>query len=111
MSFLNRLNCEINNDPNYTILMALFTGLLFSGISWGIIYVIIFLILWELLYFGYLNANGKSWNLQIRLTIILAGILGYLFGSVLHDDDDHYKDCCDFKDDMNYYGKEFGWFD
>ena len=110
MSFLRKLNNEIYTDPNYTILMALITGFLFSGISWGIIYVIIFLILWEIAYYGYVNANNKKWDFLFRVTIVLAAFLGYLLGSNLHDNDDHYDHYHRFKNDMDYYGKEFEWF-
>ena len=111
MGFLNKLNCEIYNNPNYTILMALITGILFSAISWGIIYVILFLIIWEILYYGYLNVNNKEWDFLFRVTVILAALLGFLYGRALHDDDDHYEDCNKFKEDVNNYGKNFGWFE
>jgi hypothetical protein len=110
MHFIEKLNCEIYNDPNYTILMALLTGILFSGISWGIIYVIIFLILWEIAYYAYLNVNEKYWDFLFRVTVILAAFLGFLYGSILHEKDDHYENCNKFKEDINYYGKEFDWF-
>ena len=110
MSYIHKLNCHIENDPNFTVLMSLIVGFLFSGISWGLIYVIIFLILWEIAYFAYLDCNGKAWNLESRITIILAAVLGFLLGANLHDKDDHCEDYKKFKKDINYYGKEFEWF-
>ena len=111
MDFLSKLNCDINNDPNYTVLMSLIVGILFSGISWGLVYVILFLILWEILYFGYLDSNGKVWNLNSRVTIILAALLGFIYGRALLGEDDHYEDYKDFHKNMEYYGKEFEWYD
>jgi hypothetical protein len=110
MSYFRNLNCQIEKDPNFTILMSLIVGFLFAGISWGLIYVIIFLILWEIAYFAYLDCNGKSWSLESRVTIILAALLGFLLGANLHDKDDHYDHCGKFKEDIDYYGKEFEWF-
>jgi len=110
MNHLRSLNCQIKNDPNFTILMSLIVGFLFAGISWGIIYVIIFLILWEIAYFAYLNCNNKKWDLEVRVTVILAAFLGFLLGTNLHDKDDHYESCKKFKKDMKHYGKEFEWF-
>ena len=110
MEFLSKLNCEINTDPNYTVASALIAGFLFAAISWGIVYVIIFLIFWEILYFGYLNVYEEKWNFNLRATVILAAILGYLLGREFDDNNDHIEDCNKFKDDVDYYGKEFGWF-
>lgn len=110
MSYIRNLNCHIEKDPNFTVLMSLIVGFLFAGISWGIIYVIIFLILWEIAYYAYLDCNDKKWNLETRITIILAALLGFLLGSNLHETDDYYEHCSEFKKDLNHYGKEFEWF-
>lgn len=107
---MESLNSFINDDPMAIVLMGFMSGLLFSGISWGIIYIILFLILWEILYFGYLNVNDRAWDFSHRLIVILATILGFLIGRFFHNDDDHEKSCQKFKEDMDYYGKEFGWF-
>lgn len=107
---MNELNRFINNDPNAIVLMGFFSGLLFSSISWGIIYVILFLILWEILYFGYLDANGKPWDMDYRVTVVMAALLGYLTGAFFHDADDHYNSLTKFRDDCDHYGKECGWF-
>ena len=40
------LNKEINTNPNYTIIASICGGILFSGISWGIVYVALFLFFW-----------------------------------------------------------------
>ena len=106
----SKLNYYIENDPNFTVLMSLIVGFLFAGISWGIIYIIIFLILWEIAYFAYLDCNNKIWNLETRVTVILAALLGFLLGANLHEIDDHHKNYEDFKNDIDYYGKEFNWF-
>lgn len=110
MSFINKLNYEIENDPNFTVASSLILGFLFSGISWGFIYVIIFLIIWEFLYFAYLHSNYRTWDLNERITIILAALLGYIMGAIFHDDDDFYEHQENFKKDWDHYGKEFGWF-
>jgi hypothetical protein len=110
MGFLQDLNCEIENDPNFTVASSLILGFLFSGISWGLLYVIIFLIIWEFLYFGYLSCNNKTWDLNQRIVVILAALLGYIMGAIFHDDDDFYEHHENFKKYWNNYGEEFGWF-
>ena len=111
MQFFKELNKEINTNPYYTVVASICGGILFSGISWGIFYVILFLIFWEILYIGYLDVNGKKWDLLDRLNIVLGAFLGYLIGANLLNKDDHYKSIKNFKDDIKYYGEQFSWFD
>ena len=105
---LNNWNCVIENDPG--IMNALMVGILFSGISFGLVYVIIFLLIWEFLYFGYLHANHRHWIMLDRVLVILSAILGFLLGRFLHEDDNHVEEYHKFFDDVDYYGKDFGWF-
>jgi lipoprotein signal peptidase len=107
-NIFNELKCTIQNDPG--IMNALMVGILFSGISYGLLYVIVFIIIWEFLYFAYLHANHRNWEMTERVMVILYGILGFLLGRFLHEDDDHCKECNDFFNDCEYYGKNFGWF-
>ena len=107
---MENVACFINNDPMIPIFISFITGLLFSGISWGIVYVVLFLIIWEIIYFGYLNANNRPWIVRDRLLIILAALLGFLTGSFFHENDDHFDSFKKINDDVEYYGKEFGWF-
>tara|TARA_R110001599_G_scaffold130823_3_gene306274 strand:- start:271 stop:603 length:333 start_codon:yes stop_codon:yes gene_type:complete len=110
MDSLSKLSCAIENEPGYSFIMSFILGILFSEISFGLVYVILFLILWEFLYFAYLHANYKRWHLIDRVLIILGAVLGFLLGRFLHEDDDHAKDFDKFQNDYEYYGKQFGWF-
>lgn len=107
---MEAVNCFINNDPMAVVLISFMTGLLFSAVSWGLIYVLLFLIIWEILYYGYLNANDRAWGFDHRITVIMAALLGFLLGRFFHDDDDHFSSCSEFKDDVNKYGDDFAWF-
>lgn len=110
MSLFERFNREIETKMEYSVMIGFMTGLLFSGISWGIIYAILFLTIWEIIYAAYLNANGKGWDLDDRVTVILATFLGYLTGAIFHDQDDFHQHKEDFFKDMDKYGKDCGWF-
>jgi hypothetical protein len=101
---------DIENDLGYSVLMSVIVGILFSQISFGLVYVIIFLLLWEFAYFAYLHSNYRSWHMLDRLLLILGAIMGFLLGRFLHENDDHKKDWDKFKNDYDYYGKELGWF-
>ena len=107
---MEKVNYFIYNEPMIPILLSFLTGLLFSGISWGIVCVILFLLIWEVIYFGYLDANNRPWIMDDRLLIILAAFLGFLVGAFFHEKDTHFEDYKKFNDDMDYYGREFGWF-
>jgi len=105
------INNEIDNNPGYTAISSMIIGILFSGVSFGLVYVIIFILLWEFLYFGYLDCNNKKYNVEDRIIIALSGIMGFLLGRFLHSDDDHYEEFRKFQNVYEYYKKEFGWFD
>ena len=110
MNYFNDLNCAIENDPGYTVVMSFISGILFSNITYGLAYLIIFLLIWEILYFGYLHSNHKtSWNLFDRVLVFLGAILGFLLGRFMQDNDEHEKDFDKFKNHCNYYAKDFGW--
>lgn len=111
MNYFNDLNYEITNNPNYTALSSFMFGILFSGISYGLVYVIIFIILTEFLYYGYLDCNDKNWIAEQRLLVIAAGLLGFFLGRFLLDDDDHHGEFIKFQNDYHHYGRECGWFD
>jgi hypothetical protein len=103
---MENINDFIDKSPYSYVLMGFLSGLLFSGISWGIVYVILFLILSEILYFGYLSANDYMWDFDLRATVLLAALLGYLTGAFFHDMDDHYESWCKFKKDYDGWVKE-----
>jgi hypothetical protein len=112
MSYFQKIKCGIqNNDPEYLIISSFILGILFSGISFGLVYVIIFLIIWELLYYAYIDCNNRSYMGETRLLSVLYGIAGFLLGRFLHEDDDHHEEFKKFQNHYDYYGIEFGWFD
>ena len=98
-------------EPQYTFIMTLIVGILCSGISFGLVYVIAFIIVWEFLYFGYCDCNGKNYDDVDRIIIALGGLLGFLLGRFMLDQDDHLAEFKKFQKDYHHYGREFGWFD
>ena len=99
------------NDPQYSIISSFIIGILFSGISFGLVYVIIFILLWEIFYYAYVDCNNRQYPGEKRLLMALYGIAGFLLGRFMLDQDDHNKDFEKFQNDYHYYGREFGWFD
>lgn len=108
---MDKITDFAENSPYAIVLMSFLSGILFSGISWGLIYVILFLILWEILYFGYISANGRLWDMDYRITVFMAAVLGYLAGAFFHYNDDHHESWSKFCNDCDYWGREMGWFE
>jgi hypothetical protein len=111
MEYLKKIDEEIrNSEPGYTFIMSVIVGILFSGISFGLIYVIMFIVLWEFFYFLYLDCNNIVYSGEDRLLFALGSIMGFLLGRLMHDDDDHYKEYKKFCRDYDKCGDACGWF-
>jgi len=106
---MEHLNWSIDNDPGVVVISSLIGGILFSNVTYGLAYLILFLLIWEILYFGYLDCNGKNWIFFDRILVFLAAILGFMLGRFMHDNDDHKEDFHMFKNSCGYYLKDFGW--
>ncbi len=112
MDLGNKINRGIaNGEPEYTFIMSVCIGILFSGISFGLMYVILFILIWELLYYCYLDAKYLNYQPIDRLLFALGSIMGFLIGRAMHGCDDHYEEYKKFKRDYHHYGRELGWFD
>lgn len=111
MESFKKINYFLENDPMASVLSAFLAGLLFSGVSFGLIYVLLFFLFWEILYIGYLDCNNEKWDFGHRVLLIMSALLGFLIGAFFHGSDDHYNSYNKFRKDMDYYGKELGWFE
>ena len=70
-----------NNDEISQYIIAFGIGMIFSPFSYGFIFYILGIIIFESILFYY-TRNGL-WNPRVRLTIILFGFLGWLTGRIL----------------------------
>ena len=100
----------LNSEPGYTFIMSVIVGILFSGISFGLVYVILFIVLWEIFYFLYTDSKNMVYTGEDRLLFALGSIMGFLLGRFMHDDDDHYKEYKKFRNDYDKCGDACGWF-
>ena len=99
-----------NSEPGYTFIMSVAIGILFSGVSFGLVYVILFIVLWEILYFLYSDSKNMVYSAEDRLLFALGSIMGFLLGRLMHDDDDHFKEYKKFRKDYDNCGEACGWF-
>ena len=91
-----RMSYEINNDPMYWLGAAFFSGFLFAGWSWGIVYIIMFILFYEIGYYFYCSYKNKTWDPIIRLGMAAGALMGFLIGRNIIEDDDHEKNIRDF---------------
>lgn len=93
-----RMRKDLDTDPMYWLGGAFFSGFLFSAWSWGILYLLSFLIVYEIGYFSYCYYNGlQKYNLMIRLGIVAGTLLGFLIGRAIIEDDDHEASIQEFR--------------
>lgn len=84
-----RMNRDISTDPMYWTGAALFSGFLFSTWSWGIVYLVLFVIAYEILYYTYCCYAITEYDFIIRIGIIAGTIMGFLIGRSITETDDH----------------------
>jgi hypothetical protein len=58
-------------------------GVVTAPYSTGILWVLFFLIIWEVLFAWKTSMNGKWWSWQGRLCIFFGYILGWIFGKMI----------------------------
>ena len=105
------MRCDLYLSPEWAFLISILLGALFAGYSWGFVYAILFLLIWEIGYYIYTGYADKSWNWVERLGLVLGALFGFIIGRTLHHKADHAQDYNDFKSDMRYYFRECGWMD
>lgn len=94
---LCRMKRDLNEDPMYWIGAAFFSGFLFSSWSWGVVYIILFLIVYEIFYFMFCCYQKRNYNIMIRIGIVAGAFMGFLIGRNIIEDDDHEKSIRDFR--------------
>lgn len=93
---LCRMNKDLNEDPMYWLGASFFSGFLFSHWTWGILYLLLFLIIWEIGYYIYCSAYRNDYDLMIRIGIVAGALMGFLIGRAITENDDHEKSIKEF---------------
>lgn len=96
---------DINTDPAYVLGASFFSGFLFSTWSWGILYLISFLVLYEIAYYIYCYNFNKldAYGLQIRIGVVSGTIMGFLMGRCITGTDNHEESIQEFKQTFKKY--------
>jgi hypothetical protein len=92
-NLLNPLNslcinyyCDDKCSPIYQVILSLFWGLIFAPWTYGLLFMIYFIIYQELLYYLFTRTKSKYYNIFIRTGVIYAYILGFIIGRTLSCD-------------------------
>lgn len=102
MDYCNHMSCrmerDLNADPMYWLGASFFSGFLFAEWSWGILYLLVFLIIWEIGYYIYSYAyrGFNDYYFVIRIGIVAGSIMGFLIGRAITQNDDHEKSIREF---------------
>ena len=104
-SMLCQMKRDINEDPVYVLGASLFSGFLFATWSWGILYLLVFLILWEIGYYLYCRnfRDINDYDITIRIGIAAGAIMGFLIGRCITKNDDHEKSIVEFWETVHKY--------
>ena len=99
---LCRMNRDIYQDPLYWIGSAFFSGFLFATWSWGIIYVISFLILYEIGYYIYCYSYKglDEYSFMVRIGIVAGAFMGFLIGRAITETDNHEESIREFRNKL-----------
>ena len=102
---LCQMNKDLNEDPMYWLGASFFSGFLFSSWSWGILYLLLFLFIWEICYYVYCYSYRglDDYDFMIRIGIVAGALMGFLIGRGITENDDHEKSIEDFWISVNKY--------
>lgn len=73
------------SDLFFQVIVAFWVGLIFAPWSWGLLYLIIFFVVFELVY-AWIHRDFSINNILIRLAVIGASFFGWLVGRVVIED-------------------------
>lgn len=104
----SRMTREIYEDPAYWLGSSLFAGVLFSTWSWGIVYLILFILLYEFFYCIYCQYSNKKFDIGMRIGLVAGAFMGFLIGRSITGNDNHQKSMDEFCDYTQNLYKRFG---
>ncbi len=68
-----------NKDVVAQLILSFCLGILFAPFTYGFIYYLIFLILYEIILF----AMSKPWNYELRIGVFAFSLIGFIIGRYL----------------------------
>lgn len=87
MTIINKFFNNDNSTRMYQILFSLCYGILISPWSGGLVFLIFWTLIYELLIYIFTKGNPRYYNVFTRTGVIYSYFLGYIIGRTLLGDD------------------------
>ena len=78
--------CDNKCSPIYQVIVSFFWGLLFAPWTYGLLFLIYFIVYQELLVYLFTRTKTNYYNIFIRTGVIYSYILGFIIGRTLSCD-------------------------
>jgi hypothetical protein len=75
----------------FELTVAFVSGVIFSPWSWGFIYFLLFLIVYELFLVWASKCQSPYWNLHSRILVVVFSLFGFIIGRLLAGHSDPLK--------------------
>lgn len=87
-------NLPGSSSGGLQIIIAFMLGVLFSPWSYGLLYFLLFLLVYEIILIYFCRTHSEKWCIDVRIGVFAASILGFVIGRYLTGyrhplDDDH----------------------
>lgn len=79
--------CNRKYTPMAQVIVALTYGVLLAPWSYGLIFLVISIVAYEVAFYIFTRRSPQCYNLFVRTGVIFASIFGYLLGRTLSGDD------------------------
>lgn len=79
--------CNEKYTPMAQVIVSLVWGILLSPWSSGLFFLIVFIIIYEIMYYLFTRGDPKYYDVFVRTAVICAAVLGYILGRTLSGDD------------------------
>ena len=83
--------CNDKATPMAQLLISLVWGVLLSPWASGLFFLLVFIIVYEILYYVFTKGDPRYYNVFVRVGVIYASVFGYILGRTLSGDDILYE--------------------
>ena len=84
--FLQSWFCNINYSPMAQFIISIIWGILLSPWSSGLFFLVVFILVYEILYYVFTKGNPLYYNVFVRTSVIYGSIFGYILGRTVSGD-------------------------
>lgn len=86
-TWINRWFANDAATPIAQVVIAIVFGILLAPWGSGLFFLVVFIIIYEVLYFEFTYGDPDYWNGEVRAAVAMAAIFGWIVGRELVEDD------------------------